>query len=63
MSLKYLIREGKADITKPGDERNLYGSAFHVAALCDHVHVLEYLLTETEMPGCPDYSPMAIISA
>ena len=47
-ALKFLAREGKGSLTKPGDERDLYGSPMHVACLSNNRPVLEYLLSETE---------------
>ena len=45
--LEYLARDGKAKLSAKGDDLNLYGSVLHIACLCNHTEIIEYLLSET----------------
>lgn len=60
--LRYLVREAGASLTKPGDELNIYGSPMHLACLCDHDHILQYLAYETEAPD-KEFNPLLMASA
>ena len=61
-TLQYLVRDAKASLTKGGDELNLYGSVMHIACLCNHVDVVNYLLTETEAHD-EEYDALSMVTA
>ena len=49
--LEYLLKESKADFSKVGDEKNLYGSPLHMACLCNQARGLKYMLHDLVTEG------------